>query len=131
MLFYDQGFELQKKSTMTIEEMQAICQQLKGVTEDIKWNDHLCFNVGNKMFLVTSPDQVPPTASFKVTDEEFDELSAKEGFMPQPYMARYKWININDINRLSAKEWEFYIKQSYKLVASKLPMKIKKEIGFV
>ncbi len=114
---------------MTIEKIQAICKQLNGVTVDIKWNDHLCFNVGGKMFLVTSPDQVPPTASFKVTDEQFDELSAKEGFKPQPYMAKYKWINIDNISRLSKKEWEFYIGQSYKLVASKLPKKIKKEVG--
>ncbi len=83
------------------------------------------------MFLVTSPDQVPPTASFKVTDEQFDELATKEGFMPQPYIGRYKWINIDNINMLSKKEWEFYIRQSYTLVASKLPKKIKKEIGLV
>jgi hypothetical protein len=36
---------------MNSEDLQGICEKLKGVTEDIKWEDHLCFNVGKKMFL--------------------------------------------------------------------------------
>jgi predicted DNA-binding protein (MmcQ/YjbR family) len=81
------------------------------------------------MFLVTSPDHVPVTASFKVSDEEFEEVSSRKGFIPAPYLARYKWVFADDINRLSKKEWEYFIAQSYKLIAQKLPSKIKKEIG--
>ncbi len=114
---------------MTIEEIQHICRQLGGVTEDIKWEDHLCFNIGGKMFLVTAPDQTPSSASFKVPDETFEEIAAQPGFMPAPYMARYKWVRLDDINRLTLKEWESYIKQSYGLVATKLPNKVKKELG--
>ena len=51
---------------MSIEDLMSICQKLNGMTTDIKWEDHLCFNVGEKIFLITSPDSVPPTASFKV-----------------------------------------------------------------
>jgi predicted DNA-binding protein (MmcQ/YjbR family) len=114
---------------MTVEDLQSICKKFKGVTEDIKWEDHLCFNVGDKMFLVTSPDTVPVSASFKVSDEEFDELSIKKGFMPAPYLARYKWVHLDDIKRLSHKQWEKYLKQSYELIASKLPAKTKKALG--
>ena len=114
---------------MTIEELQAICKKLKGVTEDIKWEDHLCFNVGGKMFLVTAPDSVPCSASFKATDEDFADLSSKEGFKPAPYLQRYKWIYVDDINRLSKKQWESFISKSYQLTSSKLPSKMKKTIG--
>ncbi len=114
---------------MTIEELQKICQKFKGVTQDIKWENHLCFNVGEKMFLVTSPDTIPQSASFKVTDEEFDELSVKKGFMPAPYLARHKWVHLDDIKRLSKKQWEHYAKQSYELVGSKLSAKTKKALG--
>ena len=114
---------------MTIEAIQSICKQLPGVTEDIKWEDHLCFNVGDKMFLVTAPDMVPPTASFKVSDEEFDEVSSREGFKPAPYLARHKWVYVDDINRLSKKEWSYFVQQAYTLVAAKLPAKIKKKLG--
>jgi predicted DNA-binding protein (MmcQ/YjbR family) len=116
---------------MSIEELQKICKKFKGVTEDIKWEDHLCFNVGEKMFLVTSPDTIPQSASFKVSDEEFDELSQKTGFMPAPYLARYKWVHLDDIKRLSKKQWENYAAQSYELISSKLPGKIKKQIGIL
>lgn len=114
---------------MTIEELQTICKSFKGVTEDIKWEDHLCFNVSGKMFLVTAPSSVPVSASFKVSDEEFDVLASKRGFMPAPYLARYKWVHLDDIGRLSKKQWLVYAKQSYELVKEKLPAKIKKQIG--
>ncbi len=114
---------------MTIENIQTFCKTLPGVTEDIKWEDHLCFNVGGKMFLITAPDNTPASASFKVTDEEFETISAREGFIPAPYLARYKWVHLDDINRLNEKKWEFYIRQSYQLGSSKLPLKLQKQIG--
>ena len=116
---------------MTIEDIQVICSKMQGVTEDIKWEDHLCFNVGGKMFLITSPDNVPVTASFKVSDGEFEKLSQKNGFMPAPYLARYKWIFIDDINRFSPAQWETYIRQAYQLVAEKLPAKTRKSLGLL
>ena len=114
---------------MTIEDIQKICKKSGSVTEDIKWGDHLCFNVGGKMFLITAPDAVPISASLKVSEETFDELSEKEGFQPAPYLARYNWIWMDDINRLSRKQWESYIAEAYHLVASRLPARVRKEIG--
>ncbi|MCW4468798.1 MmcQ/YjbR family DNA-binding protein [Flavobacterium sp. MFBS3-15] len=99
------------------------------MTEDIKWDDHLCFNVGGKMFLVTSPDSVPQSASFKASDEDFEALTQRKGFIPAPYMARYKWVLVDDIKRLSKSEWERYVQQSYQLVHDKLPAKVRKEIA--
>jgi predicted DNA-binding protein (MmcQ/YjbR family) len=46
---------------MNIEEVQSLCNQLPGVTEDIKWGSDLCFSVGGKMFLVTGLEQSPIT----------------------------------------------------------------------
>lgn len=114
---------------MDVHDIQNICRQYTGVTEDIKWQDHLCFNVGGKMFLITSPDAVPVAASLKVSSEIFDDLIEKDGFMPAPYLARYKWVWIDDITRLSLKEWEQYIDTAYRLVALKLPRRIKQQIG--
>lgn len=114
---------------MLIEDIQAICKTFNGVTEDIKWEHHLCFNVGGKMFLITSPDEVPCSASFKVNEEDFDELNAKPGFKQAPYLAKHKWVHLDDINRLSKKQWEYYLAQSYNLIAAKLPVKTKKALG--
>jgi len=114
---------------MNIEDLQSICKKLEAVTQDIKWEDHLCFNIGGKMFLITSPDSLPHSASFKVTDEDFEELTTREGFKPAPYLSRYKWIFVDDIKRLTKKQWEQYARKSYQLIASKLPAKTKKSIG--
>jgi predicted DNA-binding protein (MmcQ/YjbR family) len=114
---------------MTIEGIQKICYQLPGVTEDIKLGEHLCFNVGGKTFLFTYPDGTPPSASFKVPDEDFEEIIAKDGLEPQPYIARYKWVLARNISSLTDTEWEFYIKQSHQLIAGKLPGKVKKSLG--
>ncbi|AKD02748.1 MmcQ/YjbR family DNA-binding protein [Pontibacter korlensis] len=114
---------------MTIENLQELCRQLPGVTESIKWEHDLCFCVGDKMFLIAGLDQTPTSASFKASPEEFDELSSCPGFSPAPYLARYKWVAVDDLNRLKPQEWEQYILASYRMVAQKLPRKVQKELG--
>lgn len=103
--------------------------QLPGVTEDIKWDTHLCFNIGGKMFIITSPDDTPVSASIKMTDEAFELLSAQPGFDPSSYLGRHKWLRIDDISRLDTRQWEKYLKEAYSLIGSKLPAKIRKEYG--
>jgi len=114
---------------MTIEDLLKICKQLKGTTTDIKWEDHLCFNVGEKIYLLTSPDQIPPTASFKVTEEDFETLTERDGISQARYFARSQWVSLDNIGVLGKEEWEMYITRSYRLVASKLSKKIRTELG--
>lgn len=113
---------------MSIEELKQMCERFPGVTQDLKWGHHVCFNVGGKMFLMTTPDEVPQNASFKASDDDFETLSARRGFVASPYLARYNWVKLDDINRLTKKEWEKYIRLSYELVYERLPAKLKKEI---
>ncbi|MBC5773476.1 MmcQ/YjbR family DNA-binding protein [Pontibacter sp. KCTC 32443] len=115
---------------MNIEELRTLCLSLPGVTEDIKWGADLCFLVGEKMFCVTSIDP-PHSVSFKVTDEEFDEMAARPLIIPAPYMARNKWVNVQEWGGLADIEWETYVKQSYGLVKAKLTKKVQKEIDAV
>jgi predicted DNA-binding protein (MmcQ/YjbR family) len=110
---------------MTLDSIEKICKSFPDVTEDIKWENHLCFNVGGKMFLITSPDDVPISASFKSSEEAFDELSEREGCQPAPYLARYKWIHVDDINRFTAKEWKELLNVAYETIRAKLPRKKK------
>ena len=113
---------------MDIEKLRKICLTLPAVTEDIKWGHDLCFSVGAKMFCVAGLES-PFTCSFKVKDEEFEELSAREGFMPAPYMARNKWVLVTDPLKLNKKEWENYIRESYEMIKSKLTKKLRQELG--
>jgi len=113
---------------MDIEWLRKFCLSLPATSEDIKWGNDLCFLVAGKMFCVAGLDN-PQKIAFKVPDEIFEELSTTQGFIPAPYMARAKWVVVQDISRLSQKEWKEYIQQSYLLVKKKLPKKILKELG--
>jgi predicted DNA-binding protein (MmcQ/YjbR family) len=114
---------------MTIAELRDIALKLKGVTEDIKWGSHLCFSIGNKMFLVTSLDLIPLTSIFKVPLENFDEVISRVGFSKDPHLGRHCWVHLDDINRLKEKEWEHFIKQSYQLVTDQLSNKMRRQLG--
>ena len=113
---------------MNIETIREICSSLTAVTEDVKWGNDLVFSVGDKMFCVASLEP-PFSCSFKVTDDEFDELSNQNEFMPAPYMARAKWVLVTDPSSLNQKQWERYIKQSYELVKIKLTKKLREKLG--
>jgi predicted DNA-binding protein (MmcQ/YjbR family) len=113
---------------MDIEALQKICLSLPAATEDIKWGNDLVFSVGGRMFCVASLEP-PFKCSFKVKDEEFEELSTREGFMPAPYMARAKWVLVTDPSKLKKQEWKDYIRQSYEFVKAKLTKKDRKALG--
>ncbi|MDF3026107.1 MAG: hypothetical protein K0S23_414 [Fluviicola sp.] len=113
---------------MDIEIIRTICQSFPGVTEDVKWGHDLVFSVGLKMFCVVGLDETPVSTSFKVKDEEFEEMAGRPGFKPAPYVAKYKWVLIDDITRMKRSEWELFLEQSYELVKAKLPAKIRKEL---
>jgi predicted DNA-binding protein (MmcQ/YjbR family) len=113
---------------MNAEELRAYCLHLKGVTEDLKWGEHLCFCVHEKIFLVLSLDETPVCASFKVTEEQFDELCEHDGIAQAPYFAKRQWVKVNDIALLPTDKWNFYINNAYRLVAAKLPKKIKEKL---
>jgi predicted DNA-binding protein (MmcQ/YjbR family) len=110
---------------MNIEDIQAFCKKLPGVKEDIKWGADLCFCIVEKLFCVV-PLEGELSITLKVRDDEFDELVSREGIIPAKYLARNKWITVKDVTVLNRKELEGYIKQSYEIVKSKLPRKLRK-----
>ena len=114
---------------MTVEGIQQLCTDMKGVTQDIKWGNDLVFSIGGKMFCVVGLNQSPTTASFKVSDEEFEEMCIRPGFKPAPYVAKYKWVWVEDINKMKKTAWKQFLKQSYDLVKEKLSGKVKKQLG--
>lgn len=113
---------------MDLETLRNYCNSLPHVTEDVKWGNDLCFLIGGKMFCVTGFN-TPLTASLKVSDEEFEELSSRQAIIPAPYLARYKWIYIQNQSAFSKKEWEHYIRQSYELIKAKLPKKVRQQLS--
>lgn len=113
---------------MDIDSLRAFCTALPAVTEDVKWDNDLCFSVGGRMFCVASLEP-PLNISFKVPDDMFEEISNQPGIIPAPYLARAKWIRVLSSNYFHKGEWESRIQESYNLVKAKLTKKLREELG--
>jgi predicted DNA-binding protein (MmcQ/YjbR family) len=117
-----------RETRMNIKKAQALCRKLPGATEDIKWGADLVFSVGAKMFAVTGSGDDAGGISFKVEDERFLELTDRPGIVPAPYLARAKWVYIEDLKAVSDAEAAQLLRRSYELVFAKLSKKLQREI---
>ena len=113
---------------MTLERVRARCRSFPGVTEDIKWDGDLVFSVGGKMFTVVMLDP-PHRLSFKCDPEQFAELVERDGIIPAPYLARAKWVSIEQ--PAEAPDWREvteWLGHAYDLVRAGLPRKVRLEL---
>src|SRR6476620_6319396 len=108
---------------MDLDTLREICLAHPGATEEVQWENHLLFKVGGKMFCITNLDDANDT-SFKVADEDFEELSNSDAFAPAPHLARAKWVKVMQPKTLKLADWKKHITQSYQLVRTKLPKKV-------
>lgn len=112
---------------MNLQTLEEICMSCKGTQPDIKWEEHLCFVIGEKMYCMTNLNP-PFHVSLKASPGDFAEFTQREGVIPAPYLARGGWIQIQEPNALSFKEWERLLKNAYALIFKKLTRKLQKEI---
>jgi predicted DNA-binding protein (MmcQ/YjbR family) len=81
------------------------------------------------MFAVTEADDKAKGISFKVDEDRFLELTDRPGIIPAPYLARAKWVYVEDLKSISDAEAAELLKRSYELVFAKLTKKLQREIG--
>jgi len=114
---------------MDLDYIREYCLSFPGVKEEMPWEDHPAYKVGGKIFLISNLSKENSNRlSIKCTPEKFNELVETENIIPAPYLARNKWITIQDGCRIRLKELKELIKESYRLVFSRLPAKTRKEI---
>lgn len=100
---------------------------LPGVTEDVKWEDNLCFCVGGKIFTMAGLTDTG-TLCFKVTPEQYSELIDSEHFISAPYLGRAKWVFMHDFNYISENELKEWIAKSYEIIKAKLTKRVLSQI---
>jgi predicted DNA-binding protein (MmcQ/YjbR family) len=113
---------------MDLDTLRSICLAQQGATEEIQWGNHLLFKVGGKMFCITDLDDANNT-SFKVSDDDFEELAGSDAFMPAPHLARAKWVKVTNPLALKLIDWKRHITISYELVRAKLSRKIQASLS--
>ena len=106
---------------MDIENFREYCLSLPGTTEGMKWGEHLCFMIEEKIYVIASLDD--GHVSFKIDPENFDELAARDGVAQAAHFAKKQWVTIESLDVLSDQELRARIADSRALVISKLPKK--------
>jgi predicted DNA-binding protein (MmcQ/YjbR family) len=106
---------------MNAESIRRFCLSFPNAKENLQWGETLCFKVGGKIFGMLNLDSVPQRLCLKSSAERFAELVEQEGIVPAPYVGRYKWVLLEWLDALPEEDLEDLIRQSYEMVAAKLP----------
>ncbi len=115
---------------MTPKQIDAFCATLPAATRSVQWEGVIVFKVGAKMFcLIAPPAHSVGRICFKCPPEHYDSLSRSDGFRPAPYLARAKWVALDDPRTLTATQTKAYLKRAHATIAAALPKKKKRELG--
>jgi len=79
--------------------------------------------------LIAPPDHSVGRVCFKSPPEHYDALCRAPGFRPAPYLARAKWVVLDDPKILTATETRAYIRRAHAVIAAALPRKKRVELG--
>jgi len=114
---------------MNVDWLRELCLSFPGTTEQIQWGCDLLFKVGGKMFAITPLEPAPVCLSFKTPPEKFAELTERPDIIPAPYLARAQWVALETRDALPQGELAGLLRESYEMIAAKLPKKIRESLS--
>ncbi|MEO3434473.1 MmcQ/YjbR family DNA-binding protein [Inquilinus sp. CAU 1745] len=104
-----------------------VCLAFTGATLDHPWGeDHDAYKVGGKMFAMIG---AMGGLSFKVSEIAFEVLTESGRARPAPYLARAKWVHLDDPNDWPDDELADHLRAAHTLIAAKLTKKVRAELG--
>ncbi|WP_087024117.1 MmcQ/YjbR family DNA-binding protein [Thaumasiovibrio subtropicus] len=116
---------------MDYDSFNAFCERFTATSHVVQWGNAQVWKVAGKVFAIGGWGDDKPAYTFKTSDLNFEFLSHKDGYKPAPYFATrgMKWIQQTDTDGELDEELEYYITESYRLVALGLSKKKRKELG--
>ncbi|MCF8227253.1 MAG: MmcQ/YjbR family DNA-binding protein [Bacteroidales bacterium] len=116
---------------MNIEDYRSFCLSLKGSKESMPFDDKvLVFSVGGKMFSLTNNIESFDLINVKCEPAQAVELRERfNSVIPGYHMNKKYWNSVEMDNSISDEQIKEWIKTSYNIIVSKLPMKVRKELG--
>lgn len=106
-----------------------VCRTLPGVTLDHPFgNDHDAWKVGGRMFAIVG---AAGGLSFKVSDIAWEVLTEAGRARPAPYLARAKWVHLDDPADWPDDELAEHLAIAHGLIAAKLTRKARAALGLV
>lgn len=109
----------------------TFCGSLKATSHIEQWGGASVWKIGGKIFALCSRwGSVPhQCVSFKCSDLTFQILCEQDGIVPAPYLARAKWVQIEDPDVMSDDDLLRYIETAYWIVAGKLTRAQRKSLA--
>jgi len=116
---------------MTRDEFNDYCARLKATTNVVQWGGSSVWKVGGKIFAICSVwgEGQTDKISFKCSDHSFQVLCELPGVIPAPYLARGKWVQVTSGETLSDDDIKSYIEEAHSIIAAKLTIKLRTELG--
>ena len=104
-----------------------VCLALPGVTLEHPFgDDHDAYKVGGKMFAIIGG---MGGLSFKVSDIAFEVLTEDGRARPAPYLARAKWVHLDDPADWPDNELAEHLAIAHSIVAAKLTKEARVALG--
>ena len=116
---------------MTRSQFDAFCGALKGATHVEQWGNASVWKIGGRIFAICSVWGTGSHAkfSFKCSDLAYDILIEQPGIVPAPYLARAKWVQIEEADAMIDEDLQDYFRAAHAIVTAKLTKAKRTEIG--
>jgi predicted DNA-binding protein (MmcQ/YjbR family) len=114
-------------TTKTLACFDTICRRLHGVTFVVQWGGSHVYKIGGKVFAIGNLLNAP-SYIFKTMPLSFEILLEQGLATRAPYLRRGNWVMVSG-NAMSEADLDSYIKQSYGIIAAKLPKAMRHELG--
>ena len=110
---------------MTVEEVAGAAFALPAVTHIVQWGGSDVYKVGGKVFAICG---LGGGLSFKVSEIGFMALTEGGPGRQAPYLAKGHWV-IVDLADLARDDLRSWLASSHGLIAAKLTLKLRAELG--
>ncbi|WP_424983897.1 MmcQ/YjbR family DNA-binding protein [Maritalea sp. S77] len=112
------------------EDFEKFCFALPHTTHVVQWGNASVFKIGGKIFAIYSrwDNLDKDIVSFKASDDSFRILPEQPGIAPAKYLARAKWVQVNEEAGWDEATFHAYIQNAYNLILAKLPKKIRENL---
>jgi predicted DNA-binding protein (MmcQ/YjbR family) len=116
---------------MNLARFDTICKRFPGTTMVIQWGNSHVHKIGGKMFALGGGDAGQPYFVFKTTPLSFEILLQQGIASRAAYLTRGNWVSVGNPTSLPDADLATYLRQSYDIVAGKLPKAMRQALGLI
>ncbi len=116
---------------MTRAEFDEYCRALIATEHVVQWGDASVWKIGGKIFAICPKADAGDDVkiSFKCSDLSYRLLCEQPGIIPAPYLARAKWLQVENDQAMEDQDLRAYIEAAYFIIMAKLTKAKRKQLG--